>query len=223
MNSAASIRATVLAPFAYHGLMVQGGSATIANTLSDTSLAFALANVLGWLPSHPGLPHRPSLVNDLRAMPFRCSLLTFDDEAEGPFGVPSNTTPSLLPSRARRLTLDVEVGRPAALDAVVKSGNVKDYFSVQEVPPGHAYRGLVVGANPFELAGTDRLVVRTGLHQAGMLLLEPCDEVKTVRLNAHTAHLFGRSIDCDRYLLHTIQASSEKTVENATLELETWV
>jgi len=46
---AVGIEARTLTPFAYHSLMVQGGSATLPELVGDRALAFALAASLGRL------------------------------------------------------------------------------------------------------------------------------------------------------------------------------
>lgn len=213
------VRATLLTPMAYHGLMVQGGSATVADVLSDTALVFALAGTLGWLPAGPALPVEADYGRDLRAAPFRASLLTPAVDAPAPV---------LMPPQACKLNIDIECGRPARLAGVVGSGNVKDYFSIQAVAPGAVYEGcLVAQANPFDAAiraaGRRQLVVRMGLGRQGIVRLEEIPPPEHVRLNAHTGALFSREVGCERYYLHTLQASARMTSDAAQAELAAWI
>lgn len=211
---AVGVRATLLSPLTYHGLMVQGGSATVHHLLSDTALAFGLASTLGWMPQGPGLPTVSDYHGHLAAMPYRCSLLT------PARGAPE---PSLMPPQARKLNIDAEGGRPKRLADMVASGNVKDYFMVQSIAPGAVYEGLVSGeTSPFEQAGTDALVVRMGLHRQGIVLVERAEVPERVRLNAHTGALFGRTLACQRYHLHTLQQTGLLASADAVRELAAW-
>ncbi len=56
--NAIGIRATTLTPFAYHSLMVQGGSATLPVLISDRAIAFGLAATLGILQASVALPNK---------------------------------------------------------------------------------------------------------------------------------------------------------------------
>lgn len=217
MNTPAAfgVRATLLTPLAYHGLMVQGGSATVADLLSDTAVAFAMAAALGWMPATPGLPVTPDYRSHLAAMPFRTSL--FLPAAVGP-------SPVLMPPQARKMTIDIEGGRPSRLATVVDSGNVKDYYTIQAVAPGAVYEGvLAASVSPFPRQENGRLVVRMGLGRQTVVLLEETSVPQRVRVNAHTAAWFGREVGCARYHLHTLQASRWMSAEEACAELAAWV
>ena len=114
---------------------------------------------------------------------------------------------------ARRLNLDAEGGLPASINRATTSGNIKNYFHVQEVAVGSMFRGVFLHADPLALAEKvygeklDRLVVRLGLGRVGVGLLERCAEVEEIRLNLHTALLFDPDVaaraEADR--LHNIR------------------
>ena len=176
------VRATTLTPFHYHSVPVPSGTATIARFLADRSMSYALAGALGSLRPSDALPSK-DYRRDLVALPWLCSAF---EAAE----------PRLLPPLAKRLNLDAEGGYPKRVQDATATGNLKSWFFVQEVPPGVAYDGAVFGPDPFEAAGqvegrpVDEIVVRTGRHLGGLLRLRR-HAVDRVRLNAHTAHLFG--------------------------------
>jgi len=128
---------------------------------------------------------------------------------------------NLLPPLVRRLNLDAEAGIKEKIASVAKRGNLKDFYTIQEVPPGVRFQGAVFGYDPFAATGRDELVVRIGLHRNGMLLLTR-GEVTTVRLNAATAGLFGRELPVQRYLLHNLQLTAPMPVEDALAEVHRW-
>lgn len=129
-------------------------------------------------PAQQGLP-----AGFLGALPWLCSAF-------------ETVEPRLLPPLAKRLNLDVEGGYPKRVQDATATGNLKSWFFVQEVPPGVAYDGAVFGPEPFEAASrvegrrVDEIVVRTGRHLGGLLSLRR-HPMERVRLNVHTAHLFG--------------------------------
>ena len=84
---------------------------------------------------------------DLRAMPWRASVLTTDQ-------------PRLLPPLARRLNLEEEGGFQKKLRDVVSKGNMKQFWTIQEVPPDVAFRGALFGPDPFAETGADETVHR---------------------------------------------------------------
>ena len=86
------IRATTLTPFAYHSLMVQGGSATLSELIGDRAIAFGLASTLGMLRASVALPKK-DYKKHLKAMPYRCSVFTTVQQ------------PRLLAPMVRRLNL----------------------------------------------------------------------------------------------------------------------
>ena len=188
------IQAETLSPFAYHSLMVQGGSSTLPELISDQAIMFGLAATLGMMHASVCLPSTPKgYRRDLQAMPWRASVFT-------------TQTPKLLAPLTRRLNLEEEAGFRKRHYDVTSKGNFKTYFSTQEVPAGITYHGAVFGFDPFEATGCQELVLRIGLHRNGMLRLTPA-KVEHVQLNAATAHLFGRKLSVERYLWYGIQLS----------------
>lgn len=206
------IQAETLTPFAYHSLMVHGGSSTLPELISDNALMFALASSLGMMNASPCLPDKDYL-RDFDAMPWRASVLTTD-------------TPKLLPPLVRRLNLGEEGGFKQKLYAVTSKGNLKDFFTTQEVPPGVLFHGALFGFDPFEYTGLDEIVIRIGLHRNGMVRLtranQAAEKVEAVRLNAATAHLFDRELAVDRYLLHGIQLTPAMALKDALAEVQQW-
>lgn len=201
------IQAETLTPFAYHSLMVQSGTATLPELVSDHALMFGLAATLGMMRNSVCLPDK-DYRRDLDAMPWRASVLTTDN-------------PRLLPPVARRLNLDEEGGMKQKLYAVTSKGNLKTYFFTQEVPPGVVFNGALFGFDPFAYSGQDELVIRIGLHRSGMLRLRR-SEVQQVRLNAATAALFGRELPVERYLLYGLQLTQTMPVRQALQEVQQW-
>ena len=201
------IRAETLTPFAYHSLMVQSGTATLPELVSDNALMFGLAATLGMVRNSVCLPDK-NYRRDLDAMPWRASVLTTDN-------------PRLLAPVARRLNLDEEGGIKQKLYAVTSKGNLKTYFFTQEVPPGVVFNGALFGFDPFEYSGQNELVIRIGLHRNGMLRLQRC-EIEQVRLNAATAALFGRELSVDRYLLYGLQLTAAMPARQALQEVQQW-
>lgn len=212
-NIITKIQAETLTPFAYHSLMVNGGSSTLPELISDNAFMFALASSLGMMNSSVCLPEK-NYRRDLDAMPWRASVLTTE-------------TPELLPPLVRRLNLSDEGGLKQKLYAVTSKGNLKDFFTTQEVPPGILFNGALFGFDPFEFTGLDDIVIRVGLHRNGMVRLtradqRPGDDEVQVRLNAATAHLFERELPVDRYLLHGIQLTPKMILKDALAEVLQW-
>ena len=206
------IQAETLTPFAYHSLMVQGGTATLPELISDRAIAFALASTLGIMRARVALPGKDYL-RDWRAMPWRTSVF-------------SSSNPSLLPPIIRRLNLTEDGGYKEKLQNLTGKGNFKDFFSTQEVPQGVIFKGVVFGFDPFKeifkLTGKEELVIRVGLHRNGMVRLTP-EKQKKVRLNVSTAALFKRELAVDRYLLHSLQLSPEMPIKEALKEVQQWI
>ena len=193
---------TALAPWAWHGLAVPSGTATLNDIVTDTALAFATAAALGMAPRSPCLPTTPDYRGHLAALPFKTTLfLGHDNRLNRPL--------------ARRLNLDAECGMPASIHNARKSGNIKDYYHIQEVAVGSVFHGCFLHADPLRIANEaygkrpDKLVVRLGLGRAGVGILEPCASQHDVHLNLHTARLFDPDIDLEAgpYRLHNIQPS----------------
>ena len=204
---AVGVKATTLTPFAYHSLMVQSGTASIPQLISDAAIAFALASSLGMAKASVALPPK-DYRRDWWAVPWRTSV--FETE-----------NPRLLPSLTRRRNLDAEAGLQKKVRDVARKGNLKDFFSTQEVPPGQVFRGAVFGADPFKLSGESQIVVRVGLHRGGMVRLEK-ETVENVCLNATTAALFEQELPVSRYLLHTLQLTPPMPLDLAVDAVLRW-
>ena len=199
-------RLKLLSPLTYHGLLVQDGSATVHEILSDSSLAFALASTLGWMPQGPSLPISSSYRRDWKAMPFRVSM---------PCAIESN----LMSPLTRRLNIDIEGGLPRKLAGATGSGNVKTFFKVQSIAPGSMFEGIYVGP---QLDTPRSFVLRMGLGRQSEVLLEWREPPEKVRLNAYTAQWFDKSLPCESYLLNSMQVSPWMNTEDAAHELASW-
>lgn len=203
------IRATALTPFCYHSLAVQGGTATLPTFISDRAVMFSLGAALGFMNCSVALPQK-DYVTHLRALPWRASVFSLEGD------------PRLLPPLARRLNLDGEAGFRHKLRGVVDSGNLKDFFHTQEVPPEQQFIGALFGYDPFKAYKRTYFVVRVGLHRSGLLKLEPT-MVEQVCLNVWTASvLFGREMSVARYVLHSLQLSPFMPVSTALDEVMQW-
>ncbi len=202
------IRATTLTPFTYHSLMVQGGTATLPELISDRAIAFGLASTLGLLHASVALPKK-AYKKHLKAMPYRSSIFTTE-------------SPRLLTPIIRRLNLTEEGGFGQKLQSVVKRGNLKDFFKTQEIPEGQIFTGALFGLNGFNpFKEQKKLVIRIGLHRNGMVLLEQSD-IKAVRLNAATAALFDNELEVERYCLHNLQLSPAYSLKEAHEKVTKW-
>lgn len=213
-NLITGIQAETLTPFAYHSLMVQQGSATLPELISDQAIMFGLAATLGMMDASPCLPEK-DYRRDLLQMPWRASIFT-------------TKQPRLLSPLVRRLNLTEEAGYRKRIQDVVKKGNLKDFFTTQEVPPGVTFRGALFGYDPFRETGLDEIVIRIGLHRNGMVRLSKPnpkkghEPVEQVQLNAATAHLFQRELPVARYLLHGIQLTPAMPLNEARDEVMQW-
>ena len=216
------VRALTLTPFHYHSLAVPSGTATLAPYLADRSVAYGVASALGALAASPALP-RKDYLRDLAAVPCLASVFESPDAR-------------LMRPLAKRLNLDDEGGYPKRIQDATGTGNLKTWFSVQEVAPGATYEGALFGLDPFAAAASvdpvfaNRLVVRTGRHLGGLLSLEPLgpDTGARVRLNASTADLFGADVDADPlmaidvYALHDIQITAPMPLAEAAERVRSW-
>ena len=210
-------RLTALSPWAWHGLATPSGTATLNNVVTDTAVAFAAANALGMAPRSPCLPSTPDYRTHLAALPFKTTLFLGEGNR-------------LNRPLARRLNLDAESGMPKRVHEARTSGNIKDFYHLQEVAVGSEFHGCFLHADPLRIARdaygvrTDRLVLRLGLGRNGVGLLERCSEQRELRLNLHTAHLFGASDDlrAGPYLLHNIQPSRPLEAEDALRTTALW-
>lgn len=214
MDKTIGLRATLLTPLAFHGLMADGGSSTIADLLSDKAMAFAVAESLGWMPAGVALPARPAYREHLASMPYRLSMF---------MPAPGHPAPRLGFPQARKLNIDAEGGRLSSLASVTSSGNIKDYFTIQEVQPGAVYEGLALCNSALAQQLPQSWVVRSGLGRQAMIQVDRIDEPTQVVLNAHTAALFGRGLPCYRYYLHTLQSAPPVSAHDAASEMKTWV
>lgn len=204
------IEARVLTPFYYHGLHVDGGSATYADIITDTALLFALAAAFS--PRQRVLRAKGDTAyrEDLNRLPWRASLLMGEH------------TQALPPVRH---VADVvrEGGYTERFRRSTGSGNYKTTFLVHEVAAGSRYRGLLSGPDPFRLSGAPSLIVRVGVGRLGMLEIAPCKDMANVRLNTATARLFGRDAVVEDYrVLDTIRVSVPLSLEEAGRELAVW-
>ena len=207
--NAIGIRATTLTPFVYHSSMVQGGSATLPELISDRAIAFGLAATLGMLQASVALPKK-DYYRHLKAMPYRTSVFI-------------TNKPRLLAPMIRRFNLTEEGGYPSKIQSVVKRGNLKDFFHTQEVPDGQIFTGAIFSINDFNpFKEQEKLVIRIGLHRNGMVLLEKTDTKIPVRLNAVTAALFESEIPVERYYLHNLQLSPTYSLKEAEAEIMKW-
>ncbi|MDM8524302.1 hypothetical protein QUF80_13110 [Desulfococcaceae bacterium HSG8] len=209
------IKATTLTPFSYHSLMVQDGSATLPELISDRAVAFGLAACLGMINRSVALPPKDYQTH-LRIMPWRTSVFFTDN-------------PRLLPPLQHYTNLDGEGGFRNSLNEAVNKGNFQRYYRIQEVPHHQKFYGAIFGFDPFEYARQiepgrkDRLVIRIGLHRNGMVRLESAD-VEEVYLNVHTAaQYFNRDeLKMSRYILHSLQITPAMLVQEALDEVMQW-
>lgn len=208
MTAVIGLKATTLTPFAYHSLAVQGGTATLPELISDSALCFGLANALGYARAWCALPAK-DYKRDWSAMPWRASVLVTE-------------RPRLLPPIARRLNLEEEGGFQKKLRDVVSKGNLKQFWSIQEVPPAVEFKGALFGPDPFKVVGADEIVIRVGLHRNGMVKLEPDRTVDRVRLNAATAMLFEQELTVERFLLYGLQLTMPMPLKDAAEEVSKW-
>lgn len=217
---AIGVKARVLSPFYYHSLAVPSGTASLPHFLTDRSMSFAISGALGALCASPALPAKDYAAH-MRGLPLLASVM-------------ETLEPALLPPLCKRLNLDGEGGLQKYVMDATGSGNLKTYFFIQEIAAGVTYTGAVFGADPFALASqaegcpVSRLVVRTGRHLAGLLLIEPAD-VPAVRLNAHTAMTFGMNLPeegpefgVDVYALHDLQLTRPIALEHAAALVGRW-
>lgn len=197
-------RLTSLSPWAWHGLAVPSGTATLNDVVTDTAVAFGTAFALGMMPRSPCLPSTPDYRRHVSTLPFKTTLfLGHGNRLNRPL--------------ARRLNLDAECGMPKSVDDARKSGNIKDYYHIQEVGAGSVFYGWFIHADPLRIAHEtygdgergERLVIRLGLGRNGVGLLERCAVGHDICINLHTARLFDPGIDLQAgpYRLHNIQPS----------------
>ncbi len=208
---------TALSPWAWHGLAVPSGTATLHDVVTDTAMAFAAATALGMAPRSPCLPSAPDYRRHLAVLPFKTTLfLGHDNRLNRPL--------------ARRLNLDAECGMPTSVHDARTSGNIKDYYHIQEVVAGAVFYGCFLHADPLRIAHEvygepiDRLVVRLGLGRNGVGLLERCEHKNGICLNLHTARLFDPDVDLQAgpYRLHNIQPSQPLEPELALMTTARW-
>lgn len=215
-----AVRVVTLTPFHYHSLAVPSGTATLAAFLADRSMSYALAGAMGALAPSVALPEK-DYRRDLRALPWLCSVF----EARNP---------RLLPAIGKRLNLDTEGGYQKRVMDATGTGNLKTWFYIQEVPVGVEYDGAIFGEDPFRMASeveqreVSEIVVRTGRHLGGLLALTRQADPQPVRLNAHTAHLFGQhpeddpAMEVDVFALYDIQVTKPMDLAFAAATVGKW-
>ena len=210
-------RLTALSPWAWHGLAVPSGTATLNDVVTDTAMAFATAAALGMAPRSPCLPPSPDYRRHLAVLPFKTALF---------LGQGNRLNRPL----ARRLNLDIECGMPKSVHDARNSGNIKDYYYIQEVAAGSVFHGWFLHADPLGIAhdaygaSVERLVVRLGLGRNGAGLLERCLSEHDLCLNLHTARLFDPDADLPAgpYRLHNIQPSRPLEPDVAARVTASW-
>ena len=226
-------RLTALSPWAWHGLAVPSGTSTLNDIVTDTAMAFATASALGWMPRSPCLPSAPDYRAHLAALPFRTALFLGADDGGGTDGERQRGPPTgnrLERPLARRLNLDAECGMPKSVHDARSSGNIKDYYHIQEVAAGAVFDGSFLHADPLRIAydaygeRLHRLVVRLGLGRNGIGLLERRVAPSSVHLNLHTAKLFDPDVDLPAgpYRLHNIQPSQPLDADTALRVTAGW-
>ena len=152
---------TAIAPWAWHGLAVPSGTSTLHDIVSDTAMAFSTANALGMAMRSPCLPTSPNYRKHLARIPFKTSLFVGENNR-------------LNRPLARRLNLDYECGMPKQIHTARSSGNIKDYYYIQEVAVGAEFYGCYLHSDPFVIASEvfeteiDKLIVRLGLGRNGV-------------------------------------------------------
>lgn len=217
--SAIPVIATTLTPMHHHTYATPSGTATGARFLPDRSMSFALAGAMGALAASPALFEK-DYARDLRRLPWLCSVFETD-------------VPRLMPPIGKRFNLDVEGGYQKRVQDATSTGNLKTWFFVQEIPPFSVYRGAIFGPDPFEMAShesgrrIDEIVVRSGRHLGGLISLRRAlADSASVRLNAHTAHLFGVDpngeafLATDVFVLYEIQVTRPMSLEKAASMVE---
>lgn len=217
------VRATTLSPLHYHSVAVPSGTATISAFLADRSMSYALAGAMGALAASPALKVKKDYHRDLALMPWLCSVF-------------ETSTPRLLKPIGKRLNLDAEGGYQKKIADATGSGNLKTWFYIQEIPAEQVFEGAIFGPDPFLYASAvekrevSEIVVRTGRHLGGIVRLErltPEPETR-VRLNVHTAFLFGADVDndprfgVDVFALHDMQFTSPMLLGEAQELVGSW-
>lgn len=215
-----AVRAVTLTPFHYHSLAVPSGPATLSTFLADRSMSYALTGAMGGLRPSVCLPVYKDYRTDLGAMTWLCSAF----EAENP---------RLLPPLGKRLNLDTEGGYQKRIMDATGTGNLKTWFYIQEVPQDVVYQGAIFGPDPFKMASDiegrpiHEIIIRTGRHLGGLVALRRAKDVTQVRLNVHTAHLFGadtrhEDLAVDIFALYDIQLTRRLDLETAAAHVAGW-
>ena len=208
---------TALSPWAWHGLAVQSGTTTLNDVVNDTAVSFATACALGMSWRSPCLPCDADYRNHLANIPFKTSLfLGHGNKLNRPL--------------AKRLNLDFECGIQMSIHHARNSGNIKDYFYIQEVSVGSKFHGYFLHADPLQIAEQaynqriDQLVVRLGLGRSGIGLLEKSKVDCEISINLHTANLFNKEVNIESgsYRLHNIQPSRSVSKDEALQITSEW-
>lgn len=204
-----SYKATLLSPLNYGSIAVQGGSATIPFILGDVAFCFALAQAKGCMLKAPFLRTYPNYKEDLDNIPWRSSLLF-------------STNSELLSPIAKRLDLGIECGRQNSFVKAASSGNVKEFWKIQEISPGAVYHGALFYKNENPISNP--IVIRMGQGRQGILYVEPLKEkLEDVYLNAHTAYRFNQTLPVKQFVLHTIQMTKKTPLEEAKEQVSLWL
>ncbi len=141
--------------------------------------------------------------------------------------------PRLLPPLGKRLNLDTEGGFQKRIMDATGTGNLKTWFYIQEVPQDVIYHGAIFGPDPFQMASEiegreiDEIIVRTGRHLGGLVSLRRAEDTTSVRLNVHTAHLFGADtaepdLKVDIFALYDIQLTKPLPLARAAELVAGW-
>lgn len=211
-------RLTALTPWAWHGLAVPSGTSTLSDIVTDTAMAFATAVALGMSHRSPCLPTSPNYREHLAILPFKTSLFIADRDNR------------LNRPLARRLNLDAECGLPKRVHTARSSGNIKDYYHIQEVHAGAEFCGSFLHTDPFHIAAekygvqVNHLVLRLGLGRNGVGILQKHQRAEEVQLNLHTARLFNPNVNlvAGPYRLYNIQPSQPISCEEALSVTSHW-
>ncbi len=218
--NATPVSARTLTPYHHHTLATPSGTATDARFLPDRAMSYALAGALGALAASPALFPK-DYARDFRALPWLVSVLQADKAR-------------LLPPLGKRLNIEFEGGHSKKIQDATATGNLKTWFFIQEAAPELVYRGAVFGPDPFrvasEVAGeaVNEIVIRTGRHLGGLMALRRNDSAGNVRLNAHTAHLFGDDPNADPdlavdiFALYDLQYSKPLALSRAASIVARW-
>jgi len=199
------LRLETLSPHHYQSLAIPSGVATYAAVMADRAVSYGLASTFGALIASPALPTK-GYARDFASMTWLASAFVARD-------------PSLMRPMGRRLTLEHEGGFQRSVQDATGTGNLKQWFFIQEVPAGKIYDGAVFGPDPFEIASraasapVEEIVIRVGRHRSGLVRLTR-GGVREVRLNLHSAFVSGADIDAIEDMRVDIPALWDMQISN---------